>query len=209
MSTSEKATFAMNCFWEPDPLFGVAPGVLRTRVGYSGGTKPNPTYEDLGDHTESIEVEYDPAKTSYTNLLKIFWDHHNPTLKQKIQYMSVIFYHNDKQKALAEQSLQDQQKLQPKPVLTEIRPVRIFYNAEDYHQKYYLQKHPELMKMLALSPDQLVESTVAARLQGYITMKANQAAFEEEVKSLRLSQQQADYVRKVMGEGGTPTACGN
>lgn len=133
----EKATFAMGCFWGPEEFFSQLPGVISTRVGYSGGTKKNPTYTKLGDHTESIEIIFNTGKLSYETLLKFFWDNHDPTTQQKPQYQSIIFYHSAHQKILAEQSKQVEQKRYKKPILTRIEPAAFFYEAEEYHQKYF------------------------------------------------------------------------
>jgi methionine-S-sulfoxide reductase len=134
----EKAYFAMGCFWEPDDHFSRLKGVKNTRVGYSGGTQPNPTYEDLGDHTETIEITYDPTIVSYSNLLDQFWNNHNPTIPQNRQYRSVIFYITPKQKIQAEKSLEKQRKKHRK-IHTSVELLIRFFEAEEYHQKY-LQK---------------------------------------------------------------------
>lgn len=133
----QKATLALGCFWHPDDFFSKVPGVSHTTAGYSGGQKINPTYHDLGDHTESVEISFDPEKISYTELLKHFWQEHNPTLPHKTQYKSIIFYHDAEQKKLAEQTLQSKEQELGKKIATEIRPAQTFYRAEDYHQKYY------------------------------------------------------------------------
>lgn len=134
---SSKATFALGCFWHPDDFFAKLPGVIQTRAGYSGGRKINPSYYDLDDHTESVEIIFDPAKISYEELLKHFWAEHDPTIKHKTQYKSIIFYHDNEQKKLAEINLTAQEKILGKKILTEIRPAQTFYAAEEYHQKYY------------------------------------------------------------------------
>uniref|UniRef100_A0A336MPZ9 peptide-methionine (S)-S-oxide reductase n=1 Tax=Culicoides sonorensis TaxID=179676 RepID=A0A336MPZ9_CULSO len=102
----EKATFGMGCFWSCDSLFGAQKGVLRTRVGYSGGKSKQPTYRNIGDHTECIEIDFDPTKVSYTQLLNLFWNNHEYglTTRIKTQYQSLILYHNEKQKEMAEQT---------------------------------------------------------------------------------------------------------
>ena len=134
----------MGCFWEPDDFFSKEPGVLRTTVGYSGGTKESPTYEDLGDHTETTEIEFDPNQTSYEVLLKNFFKHHDPTQENSTQYRSVIFTHDDEQKRQAEATLAKAQAKTNKKILTTIEPARTFYKAEEYHQKY-LQKKRQSM----------------------------------------------------------------
>ena len=147
-----KATFAAGCFWHVEDLLSKTKGVKSTQVGYIGGQLPNPTYEevctDKTGHAEAVEVEYDPDEISYEKLLDVFWNNHNPTTLNRqgpdvgIQYRSVIFYHNDEQKEIAEISKQklDKSGQYDHPVVTEIIPTPIFYKAEEYHQKYF-KKH--------------------------------------------------------------------
>ncbi len=139
ISMIQKATFALGCFWGPDDYFSKLKGVVRTTVGYSGGTKENPTYADLGDHTESIEIVFDDAVISYDALLGDFWAHHDATQEHKTQYASIIFYHSDEQKAAAEASMRKQEQKTSAHLYTEIRPAGHFYKAEEYHQKYLLK----------------------------------------------------------------------
>ena len=151
--------------------------MIRTRVGYTGGNKENPTYYSLGDHTESIEVDYDPGVVSYADLLKVFQQGHNPGSRSwSRQYMSAIFYHNEEQKKLAVESLEQEEARTHKKTYTEILPASRFYQAEDYHQKYYLRQRPELIRELkAIYPadDDFVNSTVAARLNSYLALKGS------------------------------------
>ena len=147
----EKATFAGGCFWCMQPVFDQKKGVVSTSVGYTGGTKENPTYEEVSSgktgHTEAIEVVYDPAQVSYAELLDAFWTSIDPTdprgqfADQGSQYRTAIFYHNEEQKRLALESkekLQKSGKFDP-PIVTEIIPASPFYKAEDEHQKYYVK----------------------------------------------------------------------
>lgn len=132
----ETATFAMGCFWGPDDYFSRLDGVNETVVGYAGGTKENPTYEDLGDHTESVQITFDPKKISYEQLLEHFWNEHDATYRTKTQYKSAIFTHGEGQMAEALLSKEKRQAMNPRPIITEIHPAGTFYRAEDYHQKY-------------------------------------------------------------------------
>ena len=144
----EKATFEAGCFWGVEATFRQMPGVWRTLVGYSGGHKDNPTYkevcEDNTGHAEVVQVEYDPTKVKYEDLLQVFWENHNPTTLNRqgpdvgTQYRSAVFYHNDEQKQLAERSKQDLSASGKwsKPIVTEITQAKPFYEAEDYHQQY-------------------------------------------------------------------------
>lgn len=144
----EKATFGAGCFWHVEETFRKLEGVISTTVGYMGGNFKNPTYEDVctdeTGHAEVVQITYDPKKITYEQLLDVFWSIHNPTQLNRqgpdtgTQYRSVIFYHNEQQKKLAEQS---KKKLEyNKPIVTEITKAKEFYKAEEYHQRY-LEKH--------------------------------------------------------------------
>lgn len=167
------------------------PGVVRTRVGYAGGTKENPEYYDLGGHSETIQIDYDPAQISYQQLLDVFWDSHRPTSPSwSRQYASIIFYHDEEQKRLAMETRDREAAKYGSEIFTEIVPFTDFYLAENYHQKYRLQGKPELMDELrALYPDwdDFVNSTVAARVNGYVAGYGTLEALEAEIRSLGLS----------------------
>ena len=121
--------------------------MIRTRVGYAGGTKKNPTYHALGDHTETIQMDYDPAVISYEQLLDVFWDSHNAAAPSwSRQYMSIIFYHDDEQKRLAAESRDREAARTKSTIVTEFRPAGEFYRAEGYHQKYSLRSEREILR---------------------------------------------------------------
>jgi len=196
---TKKATFGMSWFWFPEAQFGSTKGVVRTRVGYAGGTKVNPTYYSMGDHTETVDVDYDPSVTNYSELLKIFWNNHDPCTKQKRQYMSGIFYHDEEQKELAFKTLDEMKAKRNKPIATEIAEAKEFYDAEDYHQKYMLQHHPWLLESLDINPgDDLIQSHVAARLNGYIGGYGSVKDFNIEAPNLGLNEKMTDYVARKM-----------
>lgn len=148
------AIFAGGCFWCIQPAFDKAPGVLKTVVGYCGGTEPNPTYELVGSektkYRESIEITYDPAKISYDQLLDIYWKQINPTQSDGQftdigpSYRAAIFYAEADEKKIADASKEKLAKSGKfkKSIVTEILPAMTFYPAEDYHQKYS-EKNPE------------------------------------------------------------------
>jgi peptide-methionine (S)-S-oxide reductase len=147
---SEIAEFALGCFWGEEKLFWEQPGVIVTAVGYEGGFTPNPTYEEVctgkTGHTETVRVVFDPQRISYEQLLKLFWEAHDPTQGMRqgndvgTQYRSAIFTHTDAQHAAAEASREMYQRELTKAgygqIQTEIRPAETFYFAEDYHQQY-------------------------------------------------------------------------
>jgi peptide-methionine (S)-S-oxide reductase len=143
-----KATFAAGCFWGVEATFRQIPGVTATRVGYTGGETKNPTYKDVctdtTGHAEAVEVDYDPEKVSYEDLLNVFWENHDPTQLNRQgpdfgnQYRSAIFYYSPEQEQAAKAS---KEKLQKSgrfscPIVTQIVPAVTFYEAEDYHQQY-------------------------------------------------------------------------
>lgn len=184
------ATFAMGCFWCPDAVFGGLPGVVRTRVGYAGGTKKNPTYHDLGDQTESIQVDFDPSRISYARLLEVFWSSHHPSGgAYKRQYLSAIWVHDDGQKRLALASKVREEDRRGKALETEIAPLREFTLAEDYHQKYELRCDGDLIgEFRAFYGDaQLVHSTAAARVNAAIGGHIPRAQLQAEIEGYGLS----------------------
>ena len=143
----EIATLGGGCFWCTEAVFQMLPGVKSVTSGYAGGTKENPTYQEVcaGDtgHAEVIQVEYDPKVISYEKLLETFWEAHDPTTLNRqgadtgTQYRSIIFCSSEAQKAAAERSKAEAQKHFSKPLVTEIVPLKKFYKGEDYHQGYY------------------------------------------------------------------------
>jgi peptide-methionine (S)-S-oxide reductase len=151
----ELALFGMGCFWGAEKRFWEAPGVYSTAVGYAGGHTPNPTYEEVCSghtaHAEVVRVVFDPAKTSYDALLRIFWESHDPTQGMRqgndvgTQYRSAIYTYGDAQQTAARASHETYQKILERaghePITTEIAPAPEFYYAEDYHQQY-LAKNP-------------------------------------------------------------------
>ena len=150
-----KATFGAGCFWHVEEVFRKTNGVKSTQVGYCGGTKQGPTYEDVctdtTGHAESVDIDYDPQEISYEELLKIFWDNHNPTTLNRqgldvgTQYRSVVFFHTPEQEKSA---LEMKNNLNPvakekfnAEIITEIKPVQEFYRAEEYHQQYFAKSN--------------------------------------------------------------------
>jgi peptide-methionine (S)-S-oxide reductase len=147
----EKATFAGGCFWCMEHPFDQLDGVISVTSGYTGGTRKNPTYEEVSGggtgHAESVQIVYDPAKIGYGKLLEVFWHNVDPTTPDRQfcdvgrQYRTAIFYHNEEQKRLAQESKRTLEKTKrfKDAIVTEITPASEFYPAEEYHQKYYMK----------------------------------------------------------------------
>ena len=152
-SKLEKATFAAGCFWGVEKVFSALPGVVSTQVGYLGGTLKNPTYEQVCSgrtgHAEAIEIEFDPSKISYDELLEVFFRNHDSTTMNRqgndigTQYRSAIFYHSESQRLAAQKALDalNTAKIFKNSIVTTLELATEFYRAEEYHQKY-LKKNP-------------------------------------------------------------------
>lgn len=147
-----KATFAAGCFWGVEEAFRHIKGVTSTTVGYTGGTKENPSYKDVctgtTGHAEAVEVEFDPAQVSYRELVAAFFQNHNPTTLNRqgpdigAQYRSAIFYHDAEQEAEAREAIAALEKARifNRPIVTEVKPAAPFYRAEEYHQQYLAKR---------------------------------------------------------------------
>ena len=146
----QRATFAAGCFWGVEASFRELEGVVRTGVGYTGGSTADPNYEQVCSgttgHAESVDVWFDPAVVSYSDLLNAFWSMHDPTTRDRqgwdfgSQYRSAIFVHDAEQERVAIASRDEHQPTLTRPIVTEIVPASTFYDAEDYHQRYF-EKH--------------------------------------------------------------------
>lgn len=161
--------------------------MIRTRVGYAGGNTDSPTYTSIGDHTETVQVDFDPDKITFDQLLEIFWSSHAYTRQKGIaQYKNAVFYHNEEQRRQADLSKELLEQRTGKTVRTDIVPLKTFTLAEDYHQKYLL-KHSRLKHLLdtyyARHAD-LVDSTAAARLNGYAGRNGTRAQLLQELADL-------------------------
>lgn len=176
--------------------------MVRTRVGYTGGTQADPTYYNLGDHTESIQVDYDPEQISYEQLLQVFWEAHNPRSRAySRQYMAAVFFQDEEQKRLAEASRGRVEAELGADVFTQILPAGTFYLAEDYHQKYNLRRHQGMYNEIAEvypQTEQLIASTAAARINGYLGGYGTRAQLETELAGLGLSQPSAELLLQLV-----------
>lgn len=184
--------------------------MIRIRTGYAGGTTDSPTYHNLGDHTEVVRIAFDPEVISYRELVEIFFDSHDPFRSSfSKQYRSVILTTGEAQETIAREVRDEVDREDDAAIMTSVEELDGFTSAEDYHQKYELQKHSSLMTELNIMyPDfwDLVDSTVAARLNGYVGGYGSREQLEEEIDSFGISDQSKDYVREIVG-GLTP-GCG-
>jgi peptide-methionine (S)-S-oxide reductase len=173
---TEKATFAAGCFWGVEAAFRRVEGVVRTQVGYTGGVTENPTYEEVCSHTtrhaEAVEVEFDPERVSYDDLLDVFWKEHDPTQVDRQgwdigdQYRSAIFFHSPEQEQAAHASKEREQPRHRKPIATEITPAPTFWPAEEYHQRYLEKRGRATCAPGVADAEEAVPGSVLARLLG-------------------------------------------
>lgn len=172
MSNVQTVTLGMGCFWSPEALFGHLPGVIRTRTGYAGGTSMHPTYRQMGDHTETVQLDFSSSIITFEEILEVFWNNHNPININNYkgrQYLSLLFYSDDKQKETIQHVLRRRKEQGRGEPETEIAPYSGFYLAEAKHQKYYLKRFPNAIEKLNewfSSQEDLNNSTLAARLNG-------------------------------------------
>ncbi|PSS00489.1 Peptide methionine sulfoxide reductase [Actinidia chinensis var. chinensis] len=169
------AVFALGSFWRAEALFGCLDGVVRTTAGYAGGSKPNPEYRSLGDHAESVQIEYDPRLINFSQLLEVFWTCHDsrqvfgqgPDVGN--QYRSIVFTNGTEESRLAAVSKESEQtKSKSSIVTTQIRQLGIFYPAEPEHQKFELKRHPFLLQLIGRLPEEELErSSLVAKLNSY------------------------------------------
>ena len=163
-SSADTASFGTGCFWCTEAIFQRLNGVLKVTSGYSGGSVPNPTYEEVSTgttgHAECCQIVFDPSVISYDELLEVFWKTHDPTTLNRqgndvgTQYRSVIFYHSPEQRIKAEHykaALNDSGAFN-KPIVTAIEPYKNFYSAEEYHQKYYEYNPGQMYCRLVIAP---------------------------------------------------------
>lgn len=191
--------------------------MVRTRVGYAGGKTENPTYGNLGDHIETVELDFDPSRISYENLLDVFWAGHDAGVRPwGRQYMSAIFYRNDQQKNAAIGTKEREAARRKGTIHTEILPFSRFFPAEAYHQKYALRAKPYLMKeyqSMYPSLDDLLASTAVTKVNGYVAGYGTCEALRAELDGLGLSPEGRRRLENLVcptagkGETSAGTAC--
>lgn len=200
-SDLSSAAFGMGCFWGPDALFGALDGVVRTCVGYAGGTTETPTYQAIGDHIETVRVAFDPEQIAYDDLLRYFWTGHNPTRAPfKRQYQPALFPTTDAQAERARATRQGVANRHDGALTTEIIEAPSFYRAEPYHQKHALRHYDALMAPFeALYPnaDTFVDSPAAALVNGYAAGHRDPDRLTDDRERLGLPTSVLDRLRTV------------
>ncbi|WP_203331986.1 peptide-methionine (S)-S-oxide reductase MsrA [Planococcus beigongshangi] len=197
--TVETATFGMGCFWGPESMFGSIPGVLRTRVGFAGGTSPKPTYRHMGDHTEAVEIDFDPAVILYEELLRTFWQNHYPNRGnyKGRQYISLIRYRGQEQRAAINKVKKEMEKGLGEAIETDIAAFEDFTLADARHQKYYLKRYPhtlEQLQDLLPKPEHLVDSTFAARLNGFVKGYGKLRLLKDEIAAWDIAEENKEIL---------------
>lgn len=171
-------------------------------MGYAGGTTASPTYRRIGDHTESIQIVFDPEVISYEELIRIFWESHNPlAAAYSQQYRSIVFFHDEEQEAIALATRDALSQELGAEVKTDLRAYENFTSAEAYHQKYYLQNRREVfdaVKAMYPSFDGFVDSTTAARINGYVAGYGTQEQFEKDMEFVPLSEPVEQRLRRTV-----------
>ena len=179
---------------------------MRTRVGYTGGTTSAPTYRRMGDHTEAFQVDYDPMRISYEDLLALFWSGHDPrSAPYSTQYKAAVWVHDEEQAEAARSSRAHLTETLGAEVRTEILPATTFYLAEDYHQKYRLQADRVLggeFRQCYPQTKEFVDSTAAARVNGFVAGHGTPSDLEDLIEELGLSETSRTRLRKVVGGRG-------
>ena len=171
-------------------------GVIRTRVGYCGGDYPNPTYYDISDHSETIQIDFDPKIVSFKDLLQVFWTSHSPSyFESDTQYMSAIWFHDKEQKELALKTASEQ----PQKVYTVIEQFKFWTNAEFYHQKYLLQGNRTVMEIFDKTPqEEFINSRLAAKLNGYVNGHLSLKGIEKYLKENKFDE--SEKVIEILNE---------
>ncbi len=172
---------------------------MRTRVGYAGGSTREPTYHNMGDHTETLQLDFDPTRITYAVLLDLFWKTHNPCSRPwSRQYMSAVFWHDETQRELIRHTSEREAARHGHEVTTAILPAKEFWRAEDYHQKYSLRRRGNLLReFAAMYPEDrgFVDSTAAARVNGYLGGYGSLAELQKEIDSFGLSDEGRQLLR--------------
>lgn len=176
--------------------------MVRTRVGYSGGVQPNPSYHNIKDHAESIQVEFDPSKITFEKIIRTYFRNNDASYPRSGQYRPIIYYHNEEQKNIAQKIKEEEEKKRKRQLYVEIQAASDFYLAEDYHQKYYLQGRSSLMKLTKLNKlpiEELIASPVAAKLNGILEHPDYAEMLKKELASYNFPEAAVKEIESIVG----------
>lgn len=197
----ETVTFGLGCFWGPAAKFAVLDGVLRTRVGYTGGDTTTPSYENLGNHIEVIEVDYDPTVISYEGLIEAYFNLYDASVRPySHRVKSVIYFRTENEKQIANRVKTAVSQQLNKPLFTEVDPMPVFYIAEAYHQLSYLKKETSLYSEISqMFPDENVQllSVLASKLNGFIAGYGTLEALENVLEQSSLSSESLKRMHEI------------
>ena len=195
-------TFGMGCFWGPAAHFAVVDGVLRTRVGYAGGDSTTPSYDDLGNHIEVFEVDYDPDLLSYEDMVHLYFQFYDATARPFSQRVTpVIYYRNAAEQVIAEDVKLSIENSSEKGIFTVIRPLEVFYLAEEKHQLSYLKQESSLYKEIReifIEDDALLLSILASKLNGFIAGYGSETDLTYVLKGSGLSDASLDRLKTIL-----------
>ncbi|MFW6270460.1 MAG: peptide-methionine (R)-S-oxide reductase MsrB [Bacillota bacterium] len=198
----QHAYLALGCFWGPDASFGAVEGVYFTASGYAGGKKENPNYHNLGSHSETVRITYDPEIISFKEILTKFWDEHNPFSEAySEQYKSIIFYNDNQQEDVAREFLEEKKEQNSKTIYTELKQMNNFTEAEDYHQNYQLGKNRKLKQYrekLINAGEKLTYSRIMTKLNAYSAGQMNSETMEEELNNNYLNVQDKELIANII-----------
>ncbi|SDX92744.1 peptide-methionine (S)-S-oxide reductase [Paenibacillus sp. CF384] len=199
-NNTQTITLGMGCFWGPDALFGQLAGITRTRVGYTGGTTDNPATRHAGDHTEMVEIEFDPAVVKLETILDLYWNSHKPANINNYRdrlYNSLILYRDQAQLSVIQEVMQKRGEQGSGVPDTELTPFSVFYPAEDRNQKYYLKRYPDAvdkLRTLFKTEDDLTNATLAARLNGIAKGFANMDTIIQDIRTWQISSEEQEEI---------------
>lgn len=201
----DKIVLGMQCFWGAEALFGSVPGIITTRVGYAGGTTKNPSYRNIGNHIECIDLKFNTEIITIEKILDLFFKSHDPTIKYKRQYISAILYRTPEEYLTIENYMSNFKSEQK--IVTELIQTNEFTPAENYHQKYFLRKQSKILNELNLINDDIIDSPLATKLNA---LCAGFGVVEELLKKEeleKLSSESINLLKNLTKNGPNLTEC--
>ena len=202
----KEATLAIGWFWTPEAQLGLVKGIYKTCVGYAGGNTENPTYHNIGDHTESFKVSYNEEEIIFEDLMRWYFLSPNTCARSyKTQYDSIVFYNNKEEKEIAEKIMKEYGDEYKVKYNVRLEPYKNFYLAEDYHQKYYLQLSKEINKDIrAIYPStrEFINSTAAMKLNSYLKAKGALEGLKQEIDLLGLTEDNKKILLEIVESYG-------